>query len=205
MQVTDLVIWISWFVCQVWCHIIIRSKHDVYLYLVSDSDPLDNDFASNTSVPEVALQDGIEYRQKGTAIQLVCILFKSFVSFFFIQVWNANKLNKFLIQINVIYLRESGSQTPQDQLIQMRAVLLLNLLKIVWRMGDLIQVICIGDGSHMVAMFLFLMQRNFWMSCEINLGHWLVILFSATMSSRWFAFLLRCSSDFSAEFCCFWC
>ncbi|KAM0939431.1 putative PMR5 domain, PC-Esterase [Dioscorea sansibarensis] len=32
--------------------------------VIEDSEPLDNDFASNMSVPEVALEGGIEYRQK---------------------------------------------------------------------------------------------------------------------------------------------
>lgn len=117
----------------------------------------------------------------------------------FIQFWIVNKMKKLPIQISVIYSRENGSQTPQDQLIPMRAVFLSNLLKIVWKMGDQIQVIYIGDGSHMVAKFLSLMQRNFWMSWRINPGQWLVIPFFATMFSHWFAFLLRYNSDISVE------
>lgn len=98
------------------------------------------------------------------------------------------------MQKNVIFLRELGSQIHLDRFTTTRAVLLLKLIRTVWRMGALIRSIFIGGGSPRIVNCLSSIQWGFWRLWGTNLGHLLVIRSPATKSSHYSAFSQRCVS-----------
>jgi hypothetical protein len=96
----------------------------------------------------------------------------------------------------VIFSMASGFPIHQGQLTLMQAATSLSLLRTVWQMGGLTQIISVGDGSHMVVRYHHLMARSFWMAWRASIGHLLVIPSFATTSSHCFVFFLRYSRNF---------
>lgn len=118
-----------------------------------------------------------------------------FCSKFHLSIFNY----RMTMQKNVIFLLESGFQTHWDQCTLMRAAMLWKSIRIAWRMGDPIRVICIGGGSHGPAICLCLIRRRSCWQWGISPGHLSVIRFLETMSSHCSVFFQR--FDSSLLFC----